>query len=331
MKAFTFVRPASIEEASKAAAVKGSVIKAGGIDLLDRMKERVDEPDRVVWLGEIGGDAKAIVVTQGSKGAGSLIIGASVPLADIASSEYARGRYPALADAAGAAASPQLRERATIAGNLCQHTRCGYYRHRSFPCFKRGDGACPVLEDGAVQDTAAIFGNRPCASAHPSSLAPVLCAFGASINVITPDEKQSGVLIADAFAAPRRGVAGDVALPEGGVIVSVYVPRHERSAYEEVRQKAAFDWALVSCCVVLDMDADKVRHASVWLGSVAPTPWHAEAAEKALIGKLLTDETIRTSCELSVAGASPLPGNSYKVDLVKVVVRRALLRLRSGK
>ncbi len=341
MKAFTFVRPTTVEEAAKAAAEKGSVIKAGGIDLLDRMKERVDQPDRVVWLGDLPNHGVGMS-DPGGMGVGpdsALVIGARTTLAQLAEDAQVRVLFPALAESAALAASPQIRARATVGGNLMQQTRCGYFRHRSFPCFKRGDETCPVLSDGAVQDTAAIFGNRPCASAHASSLAPVLCAADATIFVANPIGKQSEWRLVDVYAPPRRGVASDIDLGDGNLIVSVFVPRARKSVqshpvravYEEIRQKAAFDWALVSACVRLDMDGDKVKDAGVWLGAVAPTPWHAEAAEKALVGKSLTDDVIRAAAEAAVTGATPLPGNSYKVDLVKVVVRRALERLRAMK
>ena len=193
-----------------------------------------------------------------------------------------------------------------------------------------------MLDDGAVQDTAGIFGNGSCASAHPSSLAPVLCALGdVFVDFALPDGKKSMLRASDLYVPPQRGRATDAALPPGAVITQVSIlaitPPHRHCVYEEVRQKAAFDWALVSCCVRLDMDGEKVGDAGIWLGSVAPTPWHAEAAEKALAGKPLTDATIRAAADAAVTGATPLPGNAYKVDLVKVVVRRALERLRSAK
>src|SRR5204862_7856305 len=134
---------------------------------------------RVVTLGDVPG-LDAIDRGEG----GLLRIGALATLAAVAASKDVRDACPALGEAAEQAASPQLRNRATVGGNLCQHTRCGYYRHRSFPCFKRGDETCPVLHDGAVQESAGIFSNRPCASAHPSSLAPVLCAVDAYTVVI---------------------------------------------------------------------------------------------------------------------------------------------------
>jgi len=335
MKAFTFVRPTTIEEASSAAAEKGSVIKAGGIDLLDRMKERVDEPERVVSLGDIKEPALRTIVLSSD----GLRIGALVTLAEIAASPDVAKICPALSEAAGAAASPQIRARATLGGNLAQHTRCGYYRHKSFPCWKRGDESCPVLEDGAVQDTAAIFQNRPCASAHPSSLAPVLGACGAWISHYAKKLTDSPTitdLTGEEHVAPisvsERGKPNDFALPQGMLITSVRLPATgaSRSVYEEVRQKAAFDWALVSCCARIEVDGDKVKSAGLWLGSVAPSPKRCDLAELNMLPEL-SDEQISRVVDAAVVGATPLPGNAYKVDLVKVVVRRALTRLRDMK
>jgi xanthine dehydrogenase YagS FAD-binding subunit len=339
MKAFTFVRPATLEEAATAAVAKGTVIKAGGIDLLDRMKERIDQPDRVVALDDVKAPdpLRGIGTSARDGGKADLKIGALVTLAEIAASARLQRECAALAEAASLAASPQIRARATLAGNLLQHTRCGYYRLASFPCWRRGDDACPVLADGAVQDTAAIFGNRPCASAHPSSLAPVLAALDATIYVTAPGGGAMDANV-DALFLPfrlgmKKGTRIEVLLPEGGVVTHVTIPQVDgrRAAYEEVRQKAAFDWALASCCVRLDMDGGKVVGSGISLGSVAPIPWRAEGAEKALAGKPLSDETIAAAADAAVDGATPLPGNAYKVDLVKVVVRRALERLRSMK
>jgi xanthine dehydrogenase YagS FAD-binding subunit len=345
MKAFTFVRPGTIDEAAKAAAVKGSVLKAGGIDLLDRMKERVEEPDRVVWLGDVAStELRDIRIVKGgtlvaNDGEQGLHIGGLVTLAEIAESALIRERVPALAEAASLAASPQIRRRATLGGNLVQQTRCGYFRHRSFPCFKRGDDACPVLADGAVQEQAAIIGNRPCASAHPSSLAPVLAACDAAVLIShakVQSDDDSAVPMSKFYVPPRRGTAGDTTLAPGDVVVAVHIPNLGmvgNVVYEEVRQKAAFDWALVSCAASwMGPSGDGVPYGiQIWLGAVAPVPYRCVAAEKLALGHKVTDEVIRAAADAAVAEATPLPGNAYKVDLVKVVVRRALERLRAMK
>jgi xanthine dehydrogenase YagS FAD-binding subunit len=324
VKAFAFVRPRSLEEASSAVDAT-SVLKASGIDLLDRMKERVDEPSRVVALLDVPG-LRSIEAHDDR-----IRIGALVTLAELAASDPVRRRLPSLAEAAGLAASPQLRHRATVGGNLAQHTRCGYYRHRSFPCFKRGDASCPVLADGAVQETAGVFGNGACASAHPSSLAPVFGTLDATVVVHGKDGERR-VPFEELWQEPVQGKASDTTLAPGDVIVAVESSWHSgaRFGYHEVRQKAAFDWALVSAAVRVEGGDPAVNVARVWLGSVAPTPWRAKAAEKALFGSRWTEDLARGAATAAVEGATPLAGNAYKTRLVEVAVRRALLAATSN-
>jgi xanthine dehydrogenase YagS FAD-binding subunit len=319
VKSFAFVRPKTVEEAT-ALLDAGVLLKANGCDVLDRLKERVDEPDRVVALVDVA-SLKGIEAR-----ADSVRLGAGTTLAEVAASEELRKRLPTLAEAAGLAASPQIRHRATVGGNLAQHTRCGYYRHRSFPCWKRGSDACPVLRDGAVQETAGIFANDACASAHPSSLAPVFGSLDATI-VVRGRVGERRLAFADLWAAPAKGKASDTTLGPDDVIVAVEVPTPSgaRAAYEEVRQKAAFDWPLVSAAVRVE-GSDSVKSARIWLGSVAPTPWRAAAAERALVGSAPAPEVLERAAAAAAEGATPLAGNAYKVTLVKVAVRRALAR-----
>ena len=323
MKAFRYDRPRTLDAAVRALG-PDATLKANGIDLLDRLKERVDEPDRIVTLVDVPGLGGI------SREGGALVVGATATLAEVAASADVLAVAPALAEAAGSAASPQLRNRATVGGNLAQHTRCGYYRMRSFPCWKRGDAKCPVLEPGAVQETAAIFGNSSCASAHPSSLAPVLGALDATVTVRGPrGDREIG--IADLYEAPKKGKPSDVTLEPSDVIVRIVVPaaaQRRRQAFVEVRQRAAFDWALVSCAVSLAADGSGTD-ARVWLGSVAPTPIRAVAAEKALAGPGPIGEAAAIAAgDGAVVGATPLPGSAYKVDLLRVAVKRAVLAAR---
>jgi len=330
VKSFRYVRPNDVAGAAKHGASADAVMKAGGIDVLDRLKERVDEPDRVVALLSLGDPAlRAIDV-----GAGTLRIGAFATLSDVAASVVVRTHAAPLAQAAGLAASLQIRNRATVGGNLLQRTRCGYFRIRSFPCRRRGDDACPVLKDGAVQESAGIFDNAKCASAHPASLPPVFGALGATVHVRRATGATDDLPFGDLYVPPRKGQHSDASLEPGDIITALSLPAltgSDVAAYEEVRQKAAFDWALVSAAVKVSWNgevfAKKVAEkASVWLGSVAPTPYRAKAAEAAILNKSLTDAVIAKASEAAAAGARPLDGNKYKVHLVKVAVRRALLR-----
>jgi xanthine dehydrogenase YagS FAD-binding subunit len=201
---------------------------------------------------------------------------------------------------------------------------------KSFPCFKRDGAPCPVLAPGAVQETNGVFDNDKCACAHPSSLAPVLGAADATVVVLGPGGERR-LALGDLYASPKQGKASDTTLGPGDVIVAVEVPKidyagaRNRVAFTEVRQRAAFDWALVSCAVRTRCDQGVVKEARVWLGAVAPTPWRAAAAEKALVGAKVNEATAAAAGDAAVQGATPLPGNAYKLDLIRVAVKRAVL------
>lgn len=323
MKSFTLVRARDLGQASEAlASGPESVLKAGGTDLLDRLKEGLLAPERVVSLIDLKAGGEIAVTPEGPT-----FVGARATLAALADSSIVRQRHPVLAQAAGLAASPQIRRRATLGGNLAQHTRCGYYRLATFPCLKRGGDACPVRAAGGVQDTAGIFGNDLCASAHPSSVAPVLGALDAVVQVFDRKEVRS-VPFQALWSAPARGRASDLALAPDALIVGFLLPAHAGAGfgYHEVRAKAAFDWPLVTAAVRLDLEGGKVKAARVWLGSVAPTPWRAEAAEQALVvGGAPSQAAAVKAGEAAVKGASPLLGNAHKVQLVQVAVKRAVL------
>ncbi len=322
MKAFKFVRPRTCEEASKAVqAESNAILKSGGIDLLDRMKEHVDDPDTVVGLVDAEG-LEAIRIEDD----GAINIGAKVTLQQLADSEAVQRFLPTLAEAAGLAASPQIRNRATIAGNLAQHTRCGYYRRASFPCVQRGASECPVKQDGAVQDTAGVFDDE-CVSAHPSSIAPVLGSLEAQIK-LRINEVSMFALFDNLWIRRDGKPASHAQLPEGAVIEAIHIPARSEKQYvgfAEIRQKAAFDWALVTCAVRYALDPDgKIGDASVWFGSIAPAPHQSVPAMRALLGQECTDKTIQAAAEASMKNAKPVPGAAYKVKLAKVALKRAL-------
>jgi len=321
MKSFELLRPTTTEAAARVLA-EGGLLKSGGVDVLDRLKERVDEPDRVVSLVDLGADHTSI-----TRDGDTIHIGAGATLTRIAASDL----VPAsLREAAAQAASPQIRNLATLGGNLCQHTRCGYYRLKTFPCLKRGDDTCPVLAEGAVQETAGIFANRPCACAHPSSVAPALGTGNAVLHVVGAKGLRE-VSFADLWAAPVKGRASDTVLADSDVIARISLDARDetagwRVAHEEIRQKAAFDWPLVTCAVALRVAEGKVEQASVWLGAVAPAPIRSTAAEAVLTGKPFAAPLAAQAGEAAVAEATPLAGTRYKVQLVQVAVRRALAK-----
>ncbi|MFV1958874.1 MAG: xanthine dehydrogenase family protein subunit M [Planctomycetota bacterium] len=325
MKAFLFDRPRALGEVVRALGEEGDAcLLAGGTDLLARMKERIDAPDRVVGLLDLG-EAMRGIETR----AGGLRIGARVTLAEIAASDAVRETVPHLARAASQAASPQIRNRATLGGNLAQHPRCDYHRHRSFPCWRRGATSCPVLEAGAVQEGAAAFGNDVCASAHPSSLAPALGTADAVLHVVGGQGART-VPFAAFWSPPEAGRATDFLLAPDEVITAVDVAARRSArgwgtSHQEIRRKAAFDWPMVVCAVALQRDAGVVKRASIWLGAVSPHPLRAAAAEAIVGGKSPSPALALRAAEAAAQGATPLPGNAHKVQQVRAAVRRALV------
>ena len=322
MKSFTFVRARTCGEAAQLLDRQdGARIHAGGTDLLARMKERTETPDVLVSLCDAEGLDDVAIEEDGG-----IWIGARVTLARLADTEACRTFLPTLSHAAGLAASPQLRSRATLAGNLAQHTRCHYYRLESLPCLKRSGTLCPVQQPGGVQDNAGIFAGA-CVCSHPSSLAPVLGTLDAEIHV--RDAKGPRMIpFAEFWAGPQPGVGTDTVLKDGEVIEAIRIPPRGTKAklgYYEVRHKSAFDWALVSCAVRYETGPDgKITDASVWYGSLAPTPWRAAKAEAALVGKPCTDETALAAAEAGLAEAKPVDGAAYKQKLAKVALKRAM-------
>ena len=322
MRPFSYARPATLEEArsllSAAARPKG-----GGMDLLDLAKRGVSTPDLLVDLRGVPGLDE---IRAGDDG--TLRLGARATLARIATSAEVARSCPAIADAAADAATPQVRNVATLAGNLLQRPRCAYFRDPFFDCLKRGGKTCPSLE--GEHREGAVFANALCCSVHASNLAPALIACGARIEILKgfADGKPE-MRTAEAegfFVRPDEDPLREARLEPAEVITSFVVPDARASAYVEVDQKQSFDWASASCAVALEMADGKVTAARVVLGAVAPIPWIARAASEALIGNALDEATLADVCASAVEGATPLRDNAHKVRLVKVVVRRALHR-----
>jgi xanthine dehydrogenase YagS FAD-binding subunit len=253
-------------------------------------------------------------------------MGALVTLARIAEDKTIGQKYAVLTQAINLSAMPQIRNAATIAGNLCQRPRCWYYRDEHVVCLKKGGSRCFAVE--GENQYHAILGGGPCHIVHPSDPAPALVALGASV-VITDGTKTRTVPLSEFFVLPRQNVYRENILAQNEIITHVLVPAPApgtRSAYVKEREKDSYDWALASAAVVLVPSANgqTVSTARVVLGGVAPIPWRAEEAEKALAGQPLTPSVIAQAAEAALASAKPLHKNGYKVPLAQAVVRRAL-------
>jgi xanthine dehydrogenase YagS FAD-binding subunit len=322
MNRFELARAGTLSDARRLAAEKpGSVLKAGGIDVLDHLKERLIEPPRLVDLRSVPG-MNAIAVAAD----GSLRIGPFVTLAEVAAHAGIKATHRALAEACGEAASPQIRNVATLGGNVLQRPRCWYYRLESYKCLKKGGDVCFAV--GGENRYHAIFGGGPSYAPHPSNAAVALVAFGASF-VLDGEKGRRTVPAGDFFVPPSTDPEKENVLAPGEILVEIQVPaaRGSRSTYADIRERASFDWPLVSLAAALKTDKGLVSEARLVLGAVAPLPWRSTKAEAALVGKALTPETVAAVASTAVVGAEPLEDNGYKVGLVQTLVRRTLLSL----
>jgi xanthine dehydrogenase YagS FAD-binding subunit len=342
MNRFSWTSPKSVAEAAELAsatvadAMSGNVatdargpslVKAGGTDLLDLMKEGLVEPARVVSLAALG-ELKTIV--KGPDGA--LQLGSLVTLDRLARDAVVGERYPALARAAGASASPQIRNVATLGGNLLQRPRCWYLRAAEYHCLRKGGGHCFALT--GENQYHAIFDNRPCAIVHPSTLATMLVALGASVVLADPEGRQRRLALEDFFVSVEKDAQRENVLQPQEILLHVELPPPAPAtcmAYVRLGQKGAFDWPLVDAAVVLEFAADGgCRSARIVMGSVAPTPWRAREAERVIVGSHVEETVAIEAAGAAVRGATPLAKNAYKVTLARTIVQRALLEAAAG-
>ena len=322
MHRFELVRAQSLPQARELLAEKpGAVAKAGGIDLIDHLKEHLVEPPRLVDLKSVPGLSQIAVDKDGS-----LRIGALATLAQVAGHAGVKASHPALARACGEAASPQVRNVATLGGNLLQRPRCWYYRLESYKCFKKGGDTCFAV--AGENRYHVLFGGGPAFAPHPSNAAVPLVAYGASFVLDGP--KGGRVVPAgDFFLLPAQDPTRENALQPGELLKEVRVPSAAgwKSAYYEVRERQAFDWPLVSAAIALKSAGGVVKEARVVLGQVATIPWRSETAEKALVGKPVNAASAEAAGKAAVEGAQPMTDNGYKVELLATLVRRTVASL----
>jgi len=314
---FRYVRPASVNEAVKELASPEARLHAGGTDLLGCLRDGVFPAKKLVSIGalaELRGIAPA---------AGGLRIGALTTLAEIAANAALGEQYAALAQAAASAASPQLRNQGTIGGNLCQRPRCWYFRS-DLRCFRKGGETCYAPE--GENEYHAIFGGDGCYMVHPSDLAPALIALEAKVRIAGPKGKRTAPL-ESFFVTPATDITKETVLEPGEILTEVLLPPSAglRSSYRKVRVRAAWDFALAGAALALRVKDGRVAAARVVLSGVAPVPWRAAAAEKALLGRALDAAAAAEAAARSVDGAKPLSQNAFKVDLVRGIVEEALL------
>jgi len=254
-----------------------------------------------------------------------LRIGAGVTLAALLENPAVVKQYPALAQALENIATPQIRNMATIGGNICTRPPCWYFSHDLFACAKRGNSnTCPARE--GENEFSAIFANEgPCVAVHGSTAASALMAFGASVRIAGPSGARE-IPLEKFFALPKDNVLKENVLANNEIVTHVSIGKgNPKSATYVVLQKESHDWPVSFASVVLQMNGDTCASARIVLGAVAPIPWRAAGAEAALAGKKITMETATAAADAAAAGASPLSQNGYKVQTTKAAVKRAIL------
>jgi xanthine dehydrogenase YagS FAD-binding subunit len=313
VKAFDYLVADELEPALAELQGGKATLKAGGVDLLDLMKERVATPDVVLSIDGI--DDLRYIREQDD----GVHIGCLTTLADIGRSELLKTKYAVLHGAVADAATPQIRERATIGGNICQRPQCWYYRKKEFNCLKKGGPTCFAIE--GENRYHAIFGGGPSYIVHPSNAAPALVALDAEIIVRSGEGEPERIRAADFFVLPEKSLMKENVLEPGQIVTEIVLPTAPTaSATIELREKQSFDWPLVMACVA--------RLGKTWrvcLGAVAPIPWASEPAMKALEDRDMTPDLAVVAGEAAALNADPMTENEYKVQLVKVAVKRALL------
>ncbi len=329
MKAFEWTNPATVQEAVKMLAVSGAGDIdeaprpiAGGQDLLTTMKDYTSRPARLVNLKRIRGLDK---ITLNARG---LTIGALVTLTELEEHAGVRKSFPGLAEAAHSIATPQIRNLGTVGGNLCQRPRCWYFRLEEVVCLKKGGSECYAAKGENKYN--AIIAGGPSYIVHPSDLAPMLVAFGASVTVVGAAGKRV-IPLDKFFTLPSEGnVRRENVLKNEEIITEIFVPASPlvaRSTYLKFKERESLDFALASVAVAVRFAPNKtVQEARIVLGGVAPIPWRVPNAEKYLAGKSLNAEVLAEAAKIALADAKPLEKNAYKVPLAQTLVRRALAR-----
>jgi xanthine dehydrogenase YagS FAD-binding subunit len=327
MRAFEYASPRGKQQAVGllGANWNDAEVLAGGSDLLALMKDDIVQPKRLVNVKELQELRGISFSTQRG-----LRIGSLATLVELSENADAKQHYPMLARAAGDAASPQIRNVATLGGNMCQRPRCWYFR-RGFGLLATGPDGKSLVPGGDNRHHAILGNDGPAYFVSPSSVAPALIAYGATIRLFGPKGPRE-VPLEKFFVIPNTEGEREHDLRPNEIVTELVVPPQSgvRVAQYEVRQKEAFDWPYATASVLLKMNGDTVQSARVVLGHVAPVPWVSNEASQALVGKPVSEETASAAGLAAVANAKSLGRNKHKIKLTQVAVKRAVMQAASG-
>lgn len=321
MQPFTYVRAANQDDAiASITREPGAMFIAGGTNMLDLMKEGVHTPSQLV-------DIRKLPSTEiTAKEDGGIRIGAMARNSDVAYHPLIRDRYPVLSEAILAGATAQLRNMATMGGNLMQRTRCSYFHDTAFACNKRQPGAGCAALDGFNRTHAILGGSEHCIATHPSDMCVALAALDAIVQTQGSAGNRS-IPIADFHLQPGDTPHLETVLEHGEMIAAVELPAmplQARSHYLKVRDRWSYAFALVSAAVVLDLEGEQIRDARVALGGVGTKPWRSYEAEQVLVGASAVEETFAAAADAAMQDASPRQFNGFKVELAKQTLKDTL-------
>jgi xanthine dehydrogenase YagS FAD-binding subunit len=293
---------------------------AGGTELLNWMKDGIAAPRRLL-------DINDLPLAQIEAGPGGLRLGALARMSDVAAHTAVRQTYPAIAEALELSASPQLRNMASMGGNLLQRTRCPYFRaETALPCNKRRPGTGCAAREGENRGHAILGWSDACVATHPSDVAVALAALDATVQLRSPRGERTMALV-DFYRLPGDTPEHDTVLAHDELITAIDVPASpltSQSHYLKVRERSSYEFALVSAAVALTLDAGRIQQARIALGGVAPKPWRLTAAESAFRGLPLERAALRRAIDGAFGEARPLVHNAFKVEIAKRTVVRAL-------
>ena len=326
MIAFEYVSAQSVHEVGELLAEDGKAtgIIAGGTDLLGEIKQGTVRSSRLVGLQSIDNLRGMLFHERG------LLIGAMTTIAEVAEDEHIRSRYAVLAEACDTVATPQIRNVGTLGGNLCQRPRCWYYRSPLFDCLKKGGDKCFAHE--GMNKFHAIFDTGVCPAVHASDTAVALCAVNARVLLMSVDGARM-MPVEDFFVLPDDDATVENVLLSGEIVAEIVIPTassNTQSIYLKAKERQAMDFALASVGLSLEVSEGVVSNARVVLGGVAPMPYRAYGAEKALVGAPAGEVDSESIGRLAAEGATPLTDNGYKVRLVSGLVSRAVRTLLRG-
>jgi xanthine dehydrogenase YagS FAD-binding subunit len=329
MKTFDYIRPANISDAIAAAAQPGSSYLAAGTNLLDLMKGGVTRPDRLVDVTHLPGLDRIEHSADGG-----IRIGALVSNADLAHDENFAKSFPAVAEALLSGASAQLRNAATVGGNLLQRTRCGYFYDTTSACNKREPGTGCEARGGENRLHAVLGWSESCIATHPSDFCVPLVALDAVVEI----EGRAGrrdIALEALHRLPGETPERESVLEPGDLIVALRLPAEARAfsahaRYLKVRERTSYAFAIVSAAAALRIERGTIREARLALGGVAAKPWRARAAEKILVGSSLDRVTFQRAAEAALADAKPSGDNQFKIELAQRIIVRALTLAAAG-